>query len=87
MENRNDKKQYRKEEGENTDNRNRPYSPNDDPYIFVPAENIRVIEKVIMNWAEVKKLWNDTQRSATGVDNTGVDCHGRMVTPQDKDYE
>ena len=63
MDNRNDKKQNRMEEGENTDNPIESYSPNDDLYFFVPAENIRVIEKVIMNWEQVKKLWNETQLS------------------------
>ena len=60
MDNRNDKKQNRMEEGDNTDNRNESNSPNEDSYVFVPAENIRVIEKVIMNWEKVKKLWNET---------------------------
>ena len=26
--------------------------------IFVPAENIRAIERVIRNWEEVKYAWN-----------------------------
>ena len=31
---------------------------NDDHFIFVPAENIRAIERVIDNWEEVKQQWD-----------------------------
>ena len=38
---------------------NRPATDSDyDKLVFVPAENIQAIERVIKNWEEVKHEWN-----------------------------
>ena len=50
MESQNDKKQIFDNEDESIDN-----------IAFVPAENIRAIERVIMNWEAVKNLWKQIQ--------------------------
>ena len=61
MESRNDKKQFINKEDESIANRYELCSPSDENIAFVPAENIRAIEKVIMNWEAVKNLWNQTR--------------------------
>ena len=50
MESQNDKKQFIDNEGESIDN-----------IVFVPYENIRAIENVILNWEAVKNLWKQTR--------------------------
>jgi len=40
-----------------TNHRDSMYLPDDGPLIFVPAETIRVIEKVIETWNEVRRQW------------------------------
>lgn len=39
------------------DNRDNFLQSSDDAFVFVPAENIRAIEKVIDNWEVVKRQW------------------------------
>ena len=62
MENHNDKKQFINSEGESIDHRKELYNSNVDNFTFVPIENILIIEKVINNWEEVKKLWKKMQQ-------------------------
>ena len=53
MEGQNDKKRFINNEDESIDN-----------IVFVPAENIRAIERVIMNWEAVNNLWKQTRSSS-----------------------
>ena len=61
MESQNGKNQFINNEDESIGNRIELWSLNDDKYIFVPDENIRAIERVIMNWEAVKNLWKQTR--------------------------
>jgi len=54
-----DKKQFLEIENKRTANH-----LNDDPVVFVPAENIRAIERVINNWEEVKQQWNKMKQDS-----------------------
>ena len=63
MEHQNDKKHFISDEGESIDYRKEQCSSNDDQISFVPAENIRAIEKVIHNWEVVKQQWDKMDRT------------------------
>ena len=55
MNNPKDKKQWIQQGNEKTGNRQESRRFNDDPVVFVPAENIRAIEQVTDNWEVVKQ--------------------------------
>ena len=54
-----------KDENKSEDYREELLHLHDDTIVFVPAENIRAIERVINNWKEVKQQWD----KMTNVDN------------------
>ena len=60
MDNQNGNEQFINDEGGSNEYRKEPGSSHDDNFAFVPAENIRAIEKVIKNWEAVKKQWMKT---------------------------
>jgi hypothetical protein len=74
MDKQNDNKQFINDEGESNDNRKELCGSNDDNFVFVPAENIRAIEKVIRNWEAVKTLWMKMSPASPHDDELLTDC-------------
>ena len=61
MESQNSKNQFINNEDESIGNRTELCRLSDENIVFVPTENIRAIERVIMNWEAVKNLWEQTR--------------------------